>query len=170
MKCKTFIRLIMVLILWACSSPSGASKKPCDNLGIYLLKDSTLTTRDAISAGIEALELRENPLLALDEIYSYRWANHSMDIDSVAVRRFKAMDRQQISTAGRPFVFIVDDERIYLGNIYPCYSSYMPEKLPYIEVAPFTEMKINKPILNGAADVRNDPRIYEKLKIYNKLK
>ncbi|NOX89313.1 MAG: hypothetical protein GXO77_09820 [Calditrichaeota bacterium] len=75
---------------------------------------------------------------------------------------------KEISTEGLPFIIIVRGERIYLGNIYPCYSSLSHGNLPSINVAPFTEMRINR-ASDEFEDKRVDQRIYRILKSKNRL-
>ena len=55
------------------------------------------------------------------------------------------------------------------SHIYPMYSSLYYFDLPTINVAPFIEMKIEKPS-DEFEDKRTDSRIYEVLKNNNKLK
>ena len=162
--------LIIAFFISQCSSPADNNNHVKDSFGIYLLKDSTITTSKANSYQIEMLEVQDNPIINLVDIRSYDWANHTIDLKPEAFDRFKKIEQRMISTDGLPFIVIVDAERIYLGNIYPCYSSCMHVNLPYIIIAPFLEMKINRAPLDEIEDIRNDARILRKLMNENKLK
>ncbi len=165
---KRLILGITSLLLIQCSD-STSSNNVENDFGIYLLKDSLLTTSFAKINKLESLGIQSAPIINLNDVISYDWSIHKMNLHSEAFDRFKTLDTKAISTDGLPFIIIVHGERIYLGNIYPCYSSLIHIDLPSINIAPFTEMRINR-ALGAYEDKRVDQRIYRVLQSNNKLK
>ena len=166
-----FIKIIFVIgsLLSIQCSDSTSSNNSENDFSIYLLKDTLLTTSDVKTSRIDSLDIQAEPIINLKDIVSYDWSSHKMVLQSDAFERFKTLDTNNISTYGMPFIVIVHGERIYLGNIYPYYSSYMHFDLPSINIAPFMEMKINR-ASDEFEDKRNDWRILSILQDNNKIK
>ena len=165
---KRMIFVITSVLLIQCSDSTSSNNREND-FGIYLLKDTLLTTSDVRSKNLKLLEIQSEPIINLQDIISYDWSLHKLNLQSEAFQRFKNLDTKGISTYGLPFIILVQGESIYLGNIYPCYSSLFHGDLPSINVAPFTEMRINR-ALDEFDDKRVDQRIYIILQSNNKLK
>ena len=165
---KKILLITSIILLIQCSSSTNSIDAEF-NFGIYLLTDSKLTTSDVKKKDIDSLELKNKPILNLDDIITYDWSNHKLDIQSESFERFKILDTMNVSTYGLPFIVIANGERIYLGTIYPLYSSLFHEDLPSINIAPFLELRINRAI-EEYADKRTDQRIYKILLNSKKLK
>ncbi len=165
---KTIIVVIASLLLIDCTQSTN-NQNGENEFGIYLLLDKSITTSEAKTINLGLLKLQTEPIICLDDIISYDWSTHTIDLQTEAFERFKSLDTMNVSTYGLPFLVLVGNERIYLGNIYPMYSSLYYFDLPTINVAPFIEMKIEKPS-DEFEDKRTDSRIYEVLKNNNKLK
>ena len=168
MKGRLFLFLLISTLLFNCSNSTSPILKDSE-FGIYLLKDSTLSTSAAMNKSLGSLEVKEKPLIDLDGIVTYDWSEHLITLSSDAYENVKYIETKAMSTTGLPFVVIVDDAKIYLGIIFPLYSSSMPPQvLPYIYHAPLNEFKIRQARLD-IEDKRNDERIYSVLKENGKL-
>jgi len=163
----TFIVLIITALFYGCNDSTGPSND--DAFGIYLLRDSTLTTSDAKILPIKSLNVQEKPIISTTDIIEYHWADHIIILTTEAFERSKSIEGKIKSTYGLPFLVLVGEQKIYLGNIYPAYSSYIHIDLPYIRVAPFIEMRIAKAPSQDVEDKRNDDNIYSALQRYNKI-
>jgi len=160
--------LIFILLLWDCdhiTEPSGDH-----DFGIYLLKDTTLTTVVSKDISRGALITQDDPLIGMADIISYNWTKQRIQITSEAATRIANLSSKIKSIYGLPFIFLAQEKKIYLGNIYPTYSSYIHPDLPFITVAPFIELQIIRAPSKEAADQRIDDRIYQVLKKQDKLR
>jgi hypothetical protein len=169
MKIRFLFVLLITILFYSCSeltNPSNDEK----TFGIYLLKDTLLITSEAKKLPVESLQLQEVPIININDIIDYNWEEQVISLTSEAFERFKGVEKKIKSVFGLPFIVVAKQQIIYLGNIYPMYSSYVHEDLPSIDVAPFIEMKISKAPLQSIEDKRKDERIYLVLAEHNKLK
>ena len=169
MKVKYLFALLIPFLFYTCNdstSPNDEEK----TFGIYLLKDTSLITSDAKKLSVESLQLQETPIIKINDIVEYNWEEQVITLTSEAFDRFKGVENKIKSTYGLPFIVVANQQKIYLGNIYPMYSSYIHEDLPYVAVAPFLEMRVSKVPLQSIEDKRKDGRIYSVLNECNKLK
>lgn len=168
MKLQLFFILILSSFFIGCDNSTN-SNDDSKIFGIYLLKNDTLSTDKAKQFPLEFLIVANEPIINIDDIISYEWSNHIINLTPEAFERFKTVETKIKSTYGLPFIVMVDEQKIYLGNIYPAYSSYFHMDLPFIDVAPFIEMRIGRAPSKDIEDKRNDIRIYNVLKSKNKL-
>jgi len=169
MKNQFFIFLLISILFFRCSnstSPNNDEK----TFGIYLLKDTLLITSDAKKIPLNSLEVQDAPIININDIETYNWSEQIINLTPEAFKRFGSVERKVKSIFGLPFIVMIDGTKIYLGNIYPGYSSYMHGDLPFIMVAPFTEMRISRAPDKNIDDKRMDERIYLVLKNNNKIK
>jgi len=160
------------LVLIFCASYFGCNTTEPSNdydFGIYLLRDTTLTTSDVKEISLKSLIVQDEPLINITDIVEYNWEYHIIILTSEAFERFGKVEGKIKSTDGLPFIFIAEGQKIYLGNIYPAYSSYIHIDLPFITVAPFTEMRMARAPSQEVEDKRNDDRIYSVLQEYDKI-
>ena len=169
MEVKYLFVLLIPLLFCSCSdstSPNDDEKA----FGIYLLKDTSLITSDAKKSSIESLQLQETPIIKINDIVEYDWEEQLITLTSETFDRFKGVENKIKSTHGLPFIVVANQQKIYLGNIYPMYSSYIHQDLPYVKVSPFFEMRVSRAPLQSVEDKRKDERIYSVLKEFNKFK
>ncbi|MFZ1291373.1 MAG: hypothetical protein WAR79_14855 [Melioribacteraceae bacterium] len=163
---KNLLFIPFLLLFLKCEQ--STSIETSENIfAIYLLKDSTLTARDALSVSIENLILSEKHFISGKDIKSYMWKEHSFYLTEEAEENFENFRRYKGSTRGIPFVILAFNERIYTGTFWWAYSSSMPPKCAVIETISPLPHKIN--ITNGAEDKRSDSRIRNSLKMLNIL-
>ena len=169
MKNQYFLFLLISILFFRCSN-STSSNADENEFGIYLLKDTLAITSDAKKLSLSSLEVQEAPIISINDIENYDWSKQTINLRSEAFEKFGGVQDKIKSIYGLPFIVMVNGQKIYLGNIYPLYSSYIHEELPYMAVSPFTEMKISRSPDRSIADVRMDKRIYSVLKSKNKIK
>ena len=165
-KLKNILFIFLLFLIPACDQ-STSVETPGDIFAIYLLRDSTITPSDALSESIEDLELSEKYLLSGEDFKSYKWSDHSFELTDVAKTKFEQLILLKGKTWGVPFIVTAKKERIYVGAFWWSYSSSMPPKCAIIFVIVPLPYKIS--LVDGAIDKRNDPRIYNALKMLNVL-
>ncbi len=150
-------------------SPLNAFVK--EDFTIYLLADSALSAVDAAKQAIEALSLNDEPIISASDLAYYKWSTHSFTLKLLADARLRTCAKSRQSTFGIPFVVVVKDERIYLGGFWYSFSSYAPD-FPTIDVTDYVlkeeksiTLTIEKSWLGDQPDKRNDPRVYQALKV-----
>ena len=169
---KSYLALIILISIpfIGCKNGSTSPNNQVSSFSIVLLKDSTLSTAQVKGAPLDSLIINGQSIINISDIIYYRWSDHHIELTSEGFNKFKSVESKIKSTYGLPFIVVASGEKIYLGNIYPSYSSYMHTDIPYIFVAPFTSLDIQRAPDKTIADKRNDPRIYSALESINKLK
>ncbi len=165
-----FLFVLLVTILFCSCSDSTSPAIDGKAFGIYLLKDTLLITSDAKKLTIESLQVQDAPIINVNDVTMYNWEEHDIALTPEAFEKFKSVEKKVKSIYGLPFIVMVNQQKIYLGNIYPMYSSYFHEDLPFISVAPFLEMRIGRAPLQSVEDKRKDERIYTVMNKFNKIK
>jgi hypothetical protein len=140
-----------------------------NDFAIYLLRNDTLQTWQAKQLPLNALDLAPRPLVGIHDIESYKWSDHEMSLTAEGVAKFKVLEKKTHSSSGFPFVVMVGNRRIYMGNIFRRYSSYMPGDLPFLFVPLEQILKIGRAPDRSIKDQREDPRIYHAFARRNKL-
>ncbi len=163
---KNILFIFLLCLIPACDQ-STSVETPEDVFSIYLLKDSTITASNALSQSIENLVLSEKYLILGEDIKLYKWKDHSFELKDPAKTEYEHFKISKGSTSGVPFVVRANKERIYVGTFWWAYSSSMPPKCAIIDATGPLPYKID--LVNGAIDKRNDPRIYNALKMLNVL-
>lgn len=135
------------------------------DFAIYLLADTTITINNLPDKTLDEFVLARSPLISLDDIITYEWPIHLVHLKNPAESKMTDLSRPGILN-DRPFIVLVNGERVYMGAIWPGYYSMMcmyphimlPSRNPYL-------------IMSGIdrEDKRNDIRIYTVLKNTGKL-
>ena len=170
MNSKAIIIMFLFVILIGCKEETTSSNNQTGELSIFLLKDDTLTTSQAKEKPLSTLIVNDQPVISINDIVSYGWTEHSIELTNEGTEKFKSVESKVKSTFGLPFIVVANNEKIYLGNIYPYYSSYIHPDIPSIGVAPFMSLKIERAPDQKIEDKRSDGRIYAALEKRNKLK
>lgn len=166
-KVRLLIILLAILLL-----AFGCSKNESDNtkhdFSIYLVKD--LSTKEAMSEKIDDISLETVPILTDKEVEKYDWKDHTFYIKDGFSLEEKLEGKVPLD--GKPFVFVVDGTRIYLGSFWtPISSLYFPD-IPTINSIWSEEADNNKYTIRYGyeqQDPREDKRIYEALKGSGKI-
>jgi len=165
-----------ILVLLLAIAPVGLGRhtvtlnnQPSD-FGIYLLRDDTLRTWQAKLLPLNALDLAPKPLIGINDIESYEWSDHTIKLTKEGLARIRALQDNKTLTLPFPFVVVVGNIKIYMGNFFQLYSSYMPVDLPYMFPSLEATLTIRRAPDKSIKDQREDPRIYDALRRRNKLK
>jgi hypothetical protein len=138
------------------------------DFSIYLVKD--LSTKEAMSKKIDDLPLESVPILTDKEIKTYKWKDHTFYIKDDFSLEQKLEGKVPLD--GKPFVFVVDGTRIYLGSFWtPISSLYFPD-IPTINSVWSGKVDNSTYTIRYGFeknDPREDKRIYEALKSMKKL-
>lgn len=123
---KTFLLLLLIfLTLSACQSP--AEEEPAvregDPFAIYLVADEQVTGPGAMRTDIDALPLAEQPLITIDDIVSYDWQRHGMNLEEEAYFQLVSIFIGGMPSSGVPFVVTSYQQRIFVGAFWAPYSS-----------------------------------------------
>ncbi len=151
---------LLVALLTACTP---ADSQP-DDFAIYLVQsgyagpDSDLTR----------LKLEPTPYISVDDIISYTWATHEIELTDAARKRLAQLEVPV--TTGVPFVVCVGTWRIYAGVFWVSYSSMSYEgiiidTLPAQAGNPMVQLQLGYPAPGffSGADLRADTRIQQSL-------
>lgn len=124
---KSLIIFIFVCILLSGCGDSSIEPESND-FAIYLSRGRVLE----IPADINDIELEDSPLFNLNDIVSYNWSNHEIELTEDAVNRINSSELKMYQ---KNFVVTVSGERIYAGYIWSMISSLIVAS-PIINVAP----------------------------------
>ncbi len=176
------ILLILLTSLWsqgcrklvaADNDDDGGDPSGEGAFAAYILKDWRIGVTPLAANGVDALvqqtqtlALENTPLFTADDIVSYNWTDQLIYFSDAAAARLSSYGLNAYLAQAVPVVVTVDDERIYLGVIWPLYWTPLPNS-PYFTIL---EATVNIPYhmsvtaLDSAdKTLITDPRIYNSL-------
>jgi hypothetical protein len=122
-------------------------------------------------------ELADTPFISANDIISYTWATHGIQLTPEA---FKRIDELEVPTSGKSFVVCVDKAPVYWGAFWAGYSSQSFDGVTInvkpvipVENAPFSfKIWLGYPSSSffQGEDPRSNPAIMESLEQAGKLK
>jgi hypothetical protein len=132
---------------------------------IYLLADDSITIRDLPDMTLDEFVLAAYPIISLDDIITYEWPIHLVHLKKTVESKMTDLSKPEILN-DRPFIVLVNGERIYMGAIWPAFYSTMC-RYPHIVLPSLNPYHI----MHGVEreDKRKDIRIYTVLKNAGKL-
>ena len=120
-----FLLIFSVLALSACGG--AADEEPFIMEGeafeMYLIADPELSGGDLQNYELEELPLNEEPFLSTNDIVSYMWGNHAINLTEEAYLKVVVNFAQGLPLNGLPFVIVSNNERIYAGAFWSLASS-----------------------------------------------
>ena len=158
------LSLCSVLLL-GCSDPYASIVS--DDFSIYLA-DPGYTVQQLVAGELELddLVIDAEPILTLDDIISYTWSVHELDVTPAARARLASAE------LGRVFVVTALDDRMYMGAFWESWSSVAPVDIS-ISKWHLENQDTPFPIWNfveeGAEDLRADSKIRRVLEAAGKL-
>jgi len=163
MKKKLLALFIICSLFISCYiiEPESTTSK----FAIYLLADTTITINNLPDKPIDEFVLARSPLISLDDIITYEWPIHLVHVKQTAERRLTNLSKPG-TLIDRPFIVIVNGERIYMGAIWPAHYSTMC-LYPHIILPSLNPYHIMHGI--DREDKRMDNRIFTVLKSSGKL-
>jgi len=160
---------LITLILMGCI-PSKA-----DGFSIYLLADEIPAT-ELLPVDLNDLDLQEEPILSSDDIITYSWARHEIELTAEAYERIQELFTLPAKVRGIPFVVCVGADRIYAGAFWAPVSSISFDGVvicqPFDAGKRIIRIGLGYPCpeaLTGK-DPRSDQRILQSLGAAGKLK
>jgi hypothetical protein len=165
-KIKLFVILIVMLFLIV-GCNNGNKESVVNEFSIYLVKD--LTTTEAMSKKLDDLPLEIIPLLTDKDIRTYNWTEHEFTMkDGISLEEKL---EGKVPGSGKPFVVVVDNERIYLGSFWSYLSSLFNPDIPTITSVwqKGSDNDMYKIQYGKHQDPRDDTKIFEALKGLGKV-
>jgi hypothetical protein len=139
-----------------------------DQFAIYLAASGFVFDDQIEPADIR---LEDQPLVSLDDINSYTFKTHEINLTPSAEIRLSNID-----LAGRPFVITINDQVIYAGEFMAAFMSRSSDRVvilwPPMENDSIMKIQLGYPGPDFFAgeDPRDDPRIQAALSKAGKLK
>lgn len=153
------------LLLLGCSDPYASIVS--DDFSIYLAYPSyTVQQMAAGELDLDGIAIDASPILTLDDIISYTWSVHELEVTEAARDRLLSVD------LGRIFVVTALDDRMYMGAFWEPTSSVAPVDICiskwHLETqeTPFPLFGL---VEEGAEDLRADSKIRRVLEAAGKL-
>jgi hypothetical protein len=123
---KIFLPLFLLLwILSACQAQDAAPQKPLEGepFAIYFVGDPQITGPDLRNYAIEKLPLSEVPILTTDDLVSYDWERHGMNLTKDAYLKIQSLFAAGMPSSGVPFVVVAYEQPIYSGAFWSPFSA-----------------------------------------------
>jgi hypothetical protein len=123
---KIFLMLILVLLsLNACQTPVEEVEAPLEGepFALYLLGDPQITGPDIKNYDLDKLPLAAVPLITTENLISYDWDNHGLNLGQNAYQQLLAIFSRGLPSSGLPFVILAYEEPIYAGAFWTLLSS-----------------------------------------------
>jgi len=125
---KIYLILISILfVLAACQAPvvEEEVEAPLEGepFALYLLGDSQITGPDIKNYDLDQLPLAAIPIITTDNLDSYDWDNHGMNLSPLAYQQLLAIFSGGIPSSGVPFVILAYEQPVYAGAFWTLLSS-----------------------------------------------
>ena len=123
---KIYLTLILLLFaLSACQTPVEEVEAPLEGepFALFLLGDPQITGPDIKNYDLDQLPLAAVPLITTENLISYDWDNHGMNLSPYAYQQLLAIFSGGMPSSGVPFVVLAYEEPIYAGAFWTLLSS-----------------------------------------------
>jgi hypothetical protein len=118
--------ILLGLIMVGCKSQTagmGTASIDGEAFELYLLADEQMTGADLKNYDLAELTLANKPLISTDDITSYKWENHYINVTQEAYANVITAFSNGIPMDGVPFVIVSGGDRIYAGSFWTPLSS-----------------------------------------------
>lgn len=102
------ILFLTALVLMGCIPPKARG------FSMYLLADEIPAT-ELLPVDLKDLELQEEPILPSDDIITYSWARHEIELTAEGYERIQQLFTLPAKVHGIPFVVCIGTDRVYAG-------------------------------------------------------
>ena len=123
----SFLLILFVFLLSSCQTETTQTPQPQSTTGdafeLFLVSDSQMSGADIQNYELSELPLSLEPLISVEDIDSYHWGTHRIDLTDEAYQKVLSLFSGSIRTSGVPFVVISEGERIYAGAFWSWASS-----------------------------------------------
>lgn len=176
------VRFLFVMVLlylltgcdWSAMTSNSIPTNAVGAFSIYLVKPR-MSAQQMMETDLSDLELEEIPILSVDDIVTYTWETHEIDLTDSGYERIAELHVPV--TTGVPFVVCVGREPIYSGAFWVGYSSMSFHGIVIDTLFAMDKHSIRiqlgypeSPELFEGEDTRSDPRILQSLEAAGKLK
>jgi hypothetical protein len=124
---KIYLVLILILfVLTACQTPVEEEvDAPLEGepFALYLLGDPQITGPDIKNYDLDQLPLAAMPIITTENLVSYDWDNHGMNLSPFAYQQLLAIFSGGLPSSGVPFVILAYEEPVYAGAFWSLLSS-----------------------------------------------
>ncbi len=150
----------------------SVSESTVGEFGIYLVKQE-ISLEQMRDTSLSELELEDTPILSVDDIVTYDWETHEIQLTDSASERITRLEGSMLG--GLPFAVCVGREPVYIGAFWTSYSSAVfsgtvidvyPAK--FGEPVPI-QLGYPSPEWFAGEDLRSDPRVFQSLEEAGKL-
>ncbi len=118
--------IILILALSACTEATetpSVSNEQDEAFELYLVADPQMSGPDLINYDLAELPLAEDPILVTDDIASYIWEYHVLNLTDEAYQKMLSIFSMGMPMSGVPFVILSHGERLYAGAFWTPASS-----------------------------------------------
>ncbi len=123
----TLILLLILLVLAACQATPEEEEPPAPLAGepfaLYLVGDSQITGPDLKNYTLDNLPLNVMPILTTDDIVSYDWERHGMNLTEDAYFRLLSIFMSGLPSSGVPFAVKAYEQPVFAGAFWTPASS-----------------------------------------------
>jgi hypothetical protein len=176
-RANLLLSVALLLVPAGCSKESEAATEPGppQPVAIYLVARD-VPSAELVRTDVRALPLREPPVLTSDDIVTYDWATHEIELTGEAYRRVRQVYRLPVDVDGVPFVVCVGRQPIYAGAFWTPLSSLSFDGVtiqqPMADQPPVIRLYRGYPgpDFSRGRDPRSNPRIMAALRAAGKLK
>ena len=185
MKVFQYFTLMLSVLLLSCQTANRKqSSEPTPQMGvaIYLVTTPIDLVADPTALDKISPMLEKEPIINYNQIKTYSPNSYTFTFKSEVVERLKGVS-EELPLEGRPFALVADGSVVYYGLFFNPISSYgsgypfitlYSDSLNNNQVADQIKMQVafRKPYPGGPArpDLRNDPRLLDRLKQDNKIR
>lgn len=188
MKACRYLALILTVLLLACQTANreqSGEPTPQRGVAIYLIENPIDLYKDATALDNATVSLAEEPFINYDQIVSYSQNSYTLSLKEESVEHLQEISKN-LPLQGIPFALVVDGNVVYYGLFWNPISSFTAS-YPYIvlssgnltiaQTSKMIELQIEfrtrtsyPPGAIIRTDLRNDPRLLDRLRKDNKLK
>jgi len=125
MKKLSFSLILLGLILSACAPTQTETPASVEGeaFELYLVADPQMSGGDLQRYALDDLPLAEDPIITTDDLHSYLWDVHAVNLTEEAYKKLLVIFSQGLPMSGLPFVIVSNGERIYAGAFWTPASS-----------------------------------------------
>lgn len=168
---RLVLAVLLAVLLFTTPVITGCNPAEPEGEGfaIYLTAQD-LSIAEFRQTPLDEVRLADEPLIALDDIVSYSWDTHEIELAPEAFTRFEEVS---VPTTGRFFIVCVDTEPIYRGAFWAVYSSLFPPDDIVLCENPASSSQLSVIQLRApysGDDPRSNSEIRESLDLAGKLK
>lgn len=150
----------------------SASESTVGEFAIYLVKQE-ISLEQMKETNLGELEFEHTPILSVDDIVTYDWETHEIQLTDSASERVTRLEGSMLG--GLPFAVCVGGEPVYIGAFWTSYSSAVFDGT-VIDVYPAKfgqpvpiQLGYPSPEWFAGEDLRSDPRVFQSLEDAGKL-